>query len=429
MKIKITDCTFSKALTILNLKFSMVLVFTFALLLIEGGNMELNAQKIWEVNPGDNYQAIFEKLQPGDELVFHEGTYTGGAGTIRTSGTPDKPIIIRGYGNGEQRPVLLLESASTNLLQINANNMVLDFMEFQSKHSYAIRLGTSGASNKFENIIIKNCVFYKSGGGDISANYSVAYNNIQILDNFFIAPRKTSIYIGQHDGLANVTNFIFKGNVIDGSQIFGDDITGYGIELKLNVTSSIIENNFITNTKGPGIMVYGAKDSNPANANIVRNNIVVGSRKDAGIVAGAGPSTILDNITIKCNGGGVVIQNYGGRNLLHNIVVNRNTAVCDNNFGMSFGNVQDITAHDNVVITSNSTTAYKSNPNPGVNNRIIAASGELEKVIQGELMHVMPEKFKLDEIWQRISGGPLNEADVMEVIDLIMEYKIPLGDR
>ena len=86
--------------------------------------MDLNAQKKWEVYPGDNYRAIFAKLQPGDELVFHEGTYTGGAGTIRTSGTPDKPIIIRGYGNGEQRPVLLLETPGSNLLQINANSLL-----------------------------------------------------------------------------------------------------------------------------------------------------------------------------------------------------------------------------------------------------------------------------------------------------------------
>ena len=173
-------------------------------------------------------------------------------------------------------------------------------------------------------------------------------------------------------------------------------------------------------------MVYGAVDSDPEKANIIRNNIVVGSRNNPGIIAGGGPSTILNNISIRCNGG-IAIQNYGGRNLLHNIILNNNTAVCDLNYGMSFGNVEDIIARDNIVITSNSATAYRNNPSPGINNIVINASEELEKIIQEELLHVMPATYNLDTIWQRISEGPLNQEDVREVIDLILEYKIPLG--
>jgi hypothetical protein len=401
---------------------ALVLIF---IILNTWGNLELMAQKQWIVNPGDNYRAILSQLQPGDELILHEGIYEGNA-TIRKSGSTDKPIIIRGFGNGEERPVLLLNSANSNLYQVYASNLVFDFLEFQSKYSYAVRIGATGEGSSFNNITIKNCVFYKSGGGDISANANVGYDNIKILDNYFIGPQKTPVYIGQQDGLAKVTNFLFKGNVIDGSQIYGSDIVGYGIQFKLNVTGSIIENNYITNTKGPGIMVYGAVISDTVYANIVRNNILVGSREEAGIVAGGGPSTMVKNLTLGCNGG-ISIQNYNNRNLLHNMVLNSNTSACDLGFGMSFGNVQDITARDNLVITKDSLKAYIENPNKGINNKTINASEELKKIVKEELMYYMPARNNLEKIWQRVDSVPLTEADVLEIIDLILEFKIPLG--
>ncbi len=387
---------------------------------------DTNDSKIWEVFPGDNYRAIYSQLKPGDQLVFHEGTYSGSAGTIVTSGTPEKPIIIRGYGNGEERPILFLESSGANLLQIRASHIVLEFLEFQSKYTYAIRIGSSGAGNKFENITVKNCLFYESGGGDISANVSAEYDNIHILNNYFIASKKTPLYIGVHDGKAQVTNFIFRGNVIDGTKIFGEDIIGYGIQLKLNVTGGIIENNYITGTKGPGIMVYGSEDADPVNANIVRNNIVVGSRNSAGIVVGGGPSVITNNVTFGCNGG-ITVQNYGGRNLLRNIILNNNTAVLDRNHGISMGNMSAISAQNNMVITSNSLNAYKNNPNPGINNLVVDASEELKTITQGELLNVMPAVNNLEEIWQHIVSGPLNQANIIELAELILEYKILLG--
>ena len=423
MKNKLENiCFFSaKFQSVLNFFPAKVLIL-LVLILIEGGNLELKAQKQWVVKSGENYRDIFAKLQPGDELILHEGTYEGTA-TINNSGLPNKPIIIRGYGNGEERPVFLWEGKGANLLQIGASNIVIDFLEFRSKYVYAIRLHGS-ESDSSSNVTIKNCVFYKGGGGCISANSYLTYDNIQILDNYFIGSQKTAVYIGVHDGRWNVTNFTFKGNVIDGSQIYGNNIIGYGIELKLNVTKSLIENNYITRTKGPCIMVYGAEESDTVNANIVRNNIVVGSREEAGIVVGGGPSTVEGNLSLSCKGG-ISVQNYDNRNLLHNVVLQGNTSVCDRNFGMSFGNVQNITALDNLVITKDSLRGFLDNPNSGINNKIINVSKELEMTVQEEIIKIIPARNNLEKIWQRVSSGPLSEADVLEIIDLIREYKMP----
>jgi hypothetical protein len=423
MKKKLENIDFfsAKFQSITNLFPARVLVL-LVLMLIAGWNFELRAQKQWTVKSGENYRDILTQLQPGDELILHEGIYEGSA-AVNISGLPDKPITIRGYGKGEERPVLLWEGKGANLLQIGASNIVIDFLEFRAKYVYAIRL-RGAESNSNSNVTIKNCVFYKSGGGDISANSSLAYDNIQILDNYFIGSQKTAVYIGIHDGKSNVTNFTFKGNVIDGSQIYGDDIVGYGIELKLNVTKSLIENNYITSTKGPCIMVYGAESPDANNANIVRNNIVVGSRQEAGIVIGGGPSTIEGNLSLGCKGG-ISVQNYGNRNLLHNVVLLGNTAVCDRTYGMTFGNVQDIIARDNVVITKDSLKGFTDNPNSGTNNKIINASKELETKVLEEIITTIPARNNLKKIWRQVSSGPLSETDVLKIIDLIQEHKIP----
>ncbi len=403
------------------------LIFSFIYFIIAFNSPGQNSheQKVWEIKPGDDFHAVLLQLQPGDELVFHEGTYEGNV-LINNSGLPGKPIIIRGYGNGEERPVFLWEGRNAVLFQINGSNLFLDFLEFRSKYAYATRIGASNKDRDIENVTINNCIFYESGGGDISAYAPHDYDNINILNNYFIGPKTTPVYIGQHEGKVNITNFTFKGNVIDGSQIYGREKSiGYGIQLKLNVRNSIIENNFITNTKGPGIMVYGSVDSDPVNANVVRNNIVIASRNSAGIVVGGGPATIEGNLTINCNGG-ISIQNYGGRNLLHQIVLKNNTAVCDRNYGMSFGNVEDITARNNRVITTDSAAAWRNNPVKGDNNTVVTASTELENRIQNELIFVMPARNNLDKIWKCLSSSPLSQSDVMEIADLINEHKVSL---
>ena len=387
------------------------------------GIPEVMAQKSWIIKPGDNYADILDKLQPGDELILHEGVYEGYA-VMNNSGLPDKPVTIRGYGNGENRPVLTWDGRRETLLQINGSNVIVDFLEFRSKYRYAIRLGVSGQGNN--NVTIQNCLFYESGGGDISANALADYDNIKILDNYFIGPKTTPVYVGQHDGKSSVTGFLFKGNVIDGSQIFGENIIGYGIQLKLNVTGGVIENNFITNTQGPCIMVYGAEDSSPQNANIVRNNIVIGSRNNPGIVVGGGPSKVTGNLAIGCNGG-ISIINYGNRNLLDNIVLKGNTAACNRNYGISFGDLDDLTAIDNVVISSGNVNGYIRKPNPGTNNEIEYASPGLETIINEQLSNVIPERKNLNEIWQCLSSArPLNQTGVLEIMELILEYSHPL---
>jgi hypothetical protein len=380
--------------------------------------------RIWVVRPGQSYLRVLEKLMPGDELVLHEGVYPGNA-IINSSGSPDKPITIRGYGHGEKRPVLLWVGADAILLQVNGSNIVFDYLELRSKYTYCMRMGGSGKGNS--NVIVKNSVFFECGGGCISANAPVKYDHISISDNYFIGPKKTPVYIGQHAGKAAVDHFTFNGNVIDGSQIYGGSIVGYGIELKLNVVNSLIENNYITNTKGPGIMVYGAVGSGGEQTNIVRNNIVVGSRNDAGIVVGGGPSTVANNLVLGCLGG-IEVMNYGGRNLLKGVSLKNNTLVCNRNYGMSLADNPDVVAENNFVISLDTSRAFiKTAQYPLQKNTYHSELAKsLQTIIDDKLMNVFPAPNNLEKIWLRVSSGPLSQSDVFEALDVILEYKIPV---
>lgn len=380
--------------------------------------------RAYEVKQGQNIEDFLEKLNPRDTLLIHEGIYKGRL-VINNSGTSGHPIVIRGYGHGEERPELFYEGSGNNLLRITGNNLILDYLKFYSKHSYGMRIGNTD-TKRTNNITIQNCIFYECGGGDISANYyHVSYDSIRILNNFFDGSKRTPVYIGSHPGGDSVTHFVFKGNVIDGSQNDGPESTvGYGIELKLNVTKSIVENNFFTGTKGPGIMVYGADNMDTANANIVRGNVVALSRHEAGIVIGGGPSIVRDNLIINCKYG-MYIQNYAGRNLLDNIVIKENT-ILDyfGGYGISYDNVKGVTSAHNLVISKKDEHAF-INPGPGPADAYSQPSKTTDSLVD-QVINVVPERDNLPEIWKKISSGPLKEQEVNEVMNLILEHSKPV---
>lgn len=380
--------------------------------------------KVWEVRPGQDYSAILASLQPGDHLAFHEGDYDGKI-FVDVSGLPGKPIVIRGWGNGEKRPVLIYKGNNANLLQVNGSHLVFDYLEFRSWDTYALRIGLRDKG--CQDIIIKNCLFYECGGGSISANApGTDYKDIYIIDNYFIGPKRTPVYIGDHSGGGAIENFVFRGNLIDGSQNDGPDNTvGYGIQLKLNVVKSVIENNFITGTKGPGIMVYGATDPNPANANIVKNNIVIGSRNWGGIVVGGGPSDIRNNLVIGCNPG-ISVEDYGGRSLLNSIAITGNTAALNKNYNIDPGSVSGVSAQNNHSIALAGARDFTGDLREGDNNLVIPSSAYFEKNTR-RIMHIVPERNNLNKVWRRLEkDSPLSKKGITKLINLLTRHSTPV---
>jgi hypothetical protein len=67
-KLNIINFIFTQIQSIPN-HFPVRVLVLLVLILIEGWNLELKAQKQWVINPGENYRDILAQLQPGDELI------------------------------------------------------------------------------------------------------------------------------------------------------------------------------------------------------------------------------------------------------------------------------------------------------------------------------------------------------------------------
>ncbi len=191
---------------------TLIVLCTFFSVFSQSNSMYIPKQedhyvgRVWQITPDQEITQWLPSLLPGDQLVLHEGIYEGSL-LIDISGVKGFPIIIRGYGNGEDRPVFLYDGSTAQGVQITGDHLILDFIEFRSSDTYCVRIGMKGKGAK--DVSIQNSVFNECGGGDISANYyDVPYDNIKILNNYFIGSKRTSVYIGNHQGTTLVTNFL-----------------------------------------------------------------------------------------------------------------------------------------------------------------------------------------------------------------------------
>jgi hypothetical protein len=130
------------------------------------------------------------------------------------------------------------------------------------------------------------------------------------------------MYFGCHDGSScAVTGLVVEGNRIRGVTAPNPQI-GYGIEVKLN-SSALIRDNVISETKGPGIMVYGSRDL--VTVSVVERNFIRGSRTSSGILIGGGPVVVRNNISGWNAEGGIGLEDYGRRALLRGLAISHNT--------------------------------------------------------------------------------------------------------
>ncbi len=293
------------------------------------------------VRPGDDYRAALARLQPGDELVFLPGVHERAA-MLNVSGTAERPITLRGQVDAEgRRPVVQYTGKGNNLWRLTGRHVVIRDLELHCTNAYALRV------DRADHVRIENCIFRDTGAGCISAN-TADVHALHVVRCYFTGSRQAPVYIGRHDGGLKVTDFRFEGNVVDGRQIATG--SGYGIQLKLNVTGSVIRGNWFEQARGPGIMVYGATDDDPKLGNLVEGNVVVGSRTNAAILVGAGPATVRGNLALGNPHGGIRVYDYNSWDMLRNIDVMENTAAGNGRYDLSFtGRLRNVRAERNVA--------------------------------------------------------------------------------
>ena len=310
-----------------------------------------------EIGPEDDFCGAVNQLQPGDELRLRPGDYQGPC-VIRRGGAPGAPTTIAA-ADPQQRPRILYDGITANVLEVRAGHVVIRGLEFGPTRpdvdAIRIMLGNG--------LVIENCRFVQVGGIAITAN-NMSVQGLTIRGNVIEGSRSTGMYFGCHDGQrCVVSDLLVAGNLIRGVTAAPDQV-GYGIEIKLN-SSGIVRDNIILRTKGPGIMVYGARDL--LTQNLVERNVVMGSERAAGIVVGGGPAVVRNNVVLTNNDGGISLQDYGKRGLLRRIVIVHNTI-----YGNLVGGItiegqeaRETTVLNNAIQSPGGTPAVAA-PRPGV---------------------------------------------------------------
>jgi hypothetical protein len=204
------------------------------------------------------------------------------------------------------------------VFEVRASHVTIRGLEFGPTQSDVDAVRIFGGTD----VTIEDCRFTQLGGIAVVANHS-SVQRLVVSHNVIRESQATAMYFGCHDGEGcTVTRLVVEGNFIEGVTAPDPEI-GYGIQVKVNSTG-IIRNNIVMNTKGPGIMVYGSRNS--SSASLVERNVVIGSRTSSGIVVGGGPAVVRNNIVASNEQAGIGLEDYQKRGLLRAVAVTSNTA-------------------------------------------------------------------------------------------------------
>jgi hypothetical protein len=270
-----------------------------------------------EIGPEESFCARANALSPGEDLVLRPGDYRGPC-AIRRGGQPGAPIVIRG-ADPERRPRIVYTGRASNVIEVRTSHVTIRGLEFGPTlpDIDAIRIFGGGG------VTVEGCRFSDLGGIAVVANHG-SVSGLTVRRNEILFSGATAMYFGCHDGQGCVVdNLLVERNYIRRVTAVETQV-GYGVQFKLNTTGTI-RDNVIVDTKGPGIMVYGATQA--SRVSLIERNLVIGSRESSGIVAGGGPAVIRNNIAVDHAVAGVAIEDYRKRGLVRGLVVAHNTLV------------------------------------------------------------------------------------------------------
>jgi hypothetical protein len=275
-----------------------------------------------EIGPGADLCARINALAPGEELVLRPGDYRGPC-TIVRGGTAEAPVLIRA-ADPEHPPRIVYGGASSNVFSVKAGHITIRGLRFGPTrwNVDAVRVYSGNG------VTVEECEFSGVGGIAVVANHN-SLRELTVRRNTVSTSGATAMYFGCHDGTwCTVSRLLVEQNDIRHVRARDSEI-GYGIQVKLN-SSGVIRDNVIVDTKGPGIMVYGAHQLETTT--LVERNLVMGSLSSSGIVVGGGPAVVRNNVAILNREAGIALQDYRGRGFLRGVTVTHNT-VYDNREG------------------------------------------------------------------------------------------------
>ena len=269
------------------------------------------------LSPESSFEEAVERLQPGDTLTVHAGTYSDrGRISVVVQGTSSAPVLIRG-AQGEPRPRITRPADSNPQNTINiegATYLTISGLEITGNGD---GINLRGAVH---HVAIQDCdIHHVDVGIGIhgSAHHLLVRGN-EIHDTGADGETGEGLYVGCHDGSCAVSQSIFERNLIHDSLHASQ---GDGIEIKAGSWGNLVRDNVIFNTHYPGILLYETRGGAP---NVIERN-ALWNCGDSGIQAAA-DATIRNNIILDCPGNGFNSQDHGGIRPSHIVFVN-NTIV------------------------------------------------------------------------------------------------------
>jgi Right handed beta helix region len=274
----------------------------------------------------ENFQSVANKLQPGDELVLHDGVYSQGCRRgISVNGKPGKPIVIRVAAGAH--PVIA-RSPQSNATQNNIDIIDSNYLTIRGLHfrggSTGVKIARGSHLTLEDNEIFEtqnNAIAINSGDAD---SLIIRRNHIHHTGLYPFGPTEgEGMYIGCHEGTCKVTNSLFEGNYIHhlrGTSAGGND----GIEIKVGSYNNVVRDNVIHDTnigsKYPCIFVYGGGPER----NLVEGNAVWNCGEAIQVVADA---IIRNNLVLNSAVAGIVAGPHAVNRRVRNVTIVNNTIV------------------------------------------------------------------------------------------------------
>lgn len=305
-----------------------------ALFLIWGGtcSRDLARAEIIEIQPAasdsceEEFEVIANRLQPGDELVLHDGVYAQGCRrAITVKGQPGKPIVIRAASGA--RPVITrsrrTNAAENNIDIVDSSYLIIRGLQFRGG-SIGMRISRGSQIIIEDNEIFEtqnNAIAINSGDADA---LTIRRNHIHHTGLALLGPTEgEGMYIGCHNGSCKVSNSVFEGNYIHhlrGTSDGGND----GIEIKVGSYGNVVRDNVIHDTnigrEYPCIFVYGGGPE----PNIVEGNAMWNCGEGIQVVADA---IVRNNLVLKSALAGIVAAPHAANRRVRNVAIVNNTIV------------------------------------------------------------------------------------------------------
>jgi parallel beta-helix repeat protein len=192
------------------------------------GNGSIN--KPWSLENALNQS---RSIKPGDTVWLRGGTYTG-AFNFKLSGTPEKPIIFRAYGNERSiidNPYIGDQEATHSPVWVTGANVWLIGLEVINSNTNRTAERPIGIAMTGANTRAINCIVHDCGDG---------------------------IFAGSDQRGGEVNGCLIYNNGWVDARVGG---TGHGIYMQNASGTKIIKNNILVNNYGYGIHAYtGSND-------------------------------------------------------------------------------------------------------------------------------------------------------------------------